>query len=158
MKCTVSHDTDNQLSEEANDDTLGYLCEWENALDGMDEDPLDIPDGHLVHHTHVDVNHAPPDLSELPSKCARVEEEDNGHSPCWPSFGHFTEQYTSVAATILGKKRTMFECLEAAELEKDESKWAPFHNEDEWELAPYLMKDLGQKKIDELLKLSHVSE
>ena len=123
----------------------------------MDEDPLDIPDGHLVHHTHIGINCVPPDLSKPPSKCVQVE-EDNGHSPHWPSSGCFTEQYMGVAATILGKKKTVFEHLEATELQKGKSEWVPFHDKDEWELAQFLMKNLGQMKIDELLKLSYVSE
>ncbi|KAH7906526.1 hypothetical protein BJ138DRAFT_1137941 [Hygrophoropsis aurantiaca] len=34
-----------------------------------------------------------------------------------------------------------------------DNKWAPFRDEDEWELARFLMKNLGQTKIDEFLKL-----
>ena len=52
----------------------------------------------------------------------------------------------------------VFESLEAVELERGDSKWAPFQDEDEWELAQYLMKNLGQMKIDEFLKLSSVSK
>ena len=52
----------------------------------------------------------------------------------------------------------VFELLEAAELEKGEDKWVPFCDEDEWELACFMMKNLRKTKIDELLKLSHVSE
>ncbi|KAI6038367.1 hypothetical protein EDC04DRAFT_2868476 [Pisolithus marmoratus] len=34
-----------------------------------------------------------------------------------------------------------------------QSKWAPFQNEGEWELAHFLMKNVGQTKMDEFLKL-----
>ena len=85
-------------------------------------------------------------------------EEENEDSHHWLSSGRFTEQFPGIAATILGRKETIFKLLEAAELEKGESEWAPFHDEDEWELVQFLMKNLGQTKIDELLKLSHVSE
>jgi len=85
-------------------------------------------------------------------------EEDNGDLPHWPASGCFTEQYPGVTATILGKEKTVFESMEAADLEKGRSEWAPFRDEDEWELAQYLMKSLGKTKIDELLKLSLVSE
>ena len=59
---------------------------------------------------------------------------------------------------ILGREKTIFECLKAAEDERGDGEWAPFCNEDEWELARFLMKNLGQMKINEFLKLPSVSE
>jgi len=159
LKFTVSDDEDNQPPAQMDDDAPDYPYDWEDAFDGMDgpDVGLDVPDGHLVHQTRVDVDPGPPDLSKPPSKQARVE-ADEEHLPRWPSSERFTEQYAGVAATILDKRQTVFEFLEAAGLEEGESEWTPFHDEDEWDLARFLMKDLGQKKIDELLKLSHVSE
>jgi len=160
MKSTISNDADNQLPEQTDNDVLDNPYEWEDMLDGRDgpDNTLDMPDGHLVHLSRGDVdNPGPPDLSERPSKRVRLE-EDNEDLPHWPASGHFTEQYTGVAATILGKQKTVFESMEAAELERGESEWAPFRDEDEWELARFLMKNLGQMKVDELLKLSFVSE
>ena len=85
-------------------------------------------------------------------------EEDNEDSPPWPASGRFTEQYPGIAATILGKTKMVFESLEAAEVEKGNGERAPFCDEDEWELAQFLMKNLGQTKIDEFLKLPSVSK
>ncbi|KAI6016277.1 hypothetical protein BKA83DRAFT_4465384 [Pisolithus microcarpus] len=36
--------------------------------------------------------------------------------------------------------------------------WAPFHSEGEWELARFLMKNIGQTRIDEFLKLDIVQQ
>jgi len=132
---------------------------WMNQFDGMDgpDDALDALDGHLVHQSNAVREPGPPDLCERPSKRTRVEEENEALPP-WLASGRFTEQYTGTAATALGRKQTVFESLEAAELEKGEGDWAPFRNEDEWEFACFLMKNLGQTKIDELLKLAQVSE
>jgi len=158
-KCTVPEVTGDHSAQQTNDNAPDYTYKWGGAFDGMDvpHDALDVPDGHLVHQTRMNVDPGPPDLSEPPSKQARVEEDD-GCSPRWPSSGCFTEQYLGVAATILGKKGTVFESMEAADLAKGESEWAPFRDKDEWELAQFLMKNLGHTKIDELLKLSHVSK
>ncbi|KIM69846.1 hypothetical protein SCLCIDRAFT_19625 [Scleroderma citrinum Foug A] len=136
----ASNDKDVQLAEQTNDDVPDYPYEWEDALDGMDtsNDPLDVPDGHLG------------------QDCLYSTEEDNGDLPHWPESGCFTEQYPGVATTILGKKKTIFKSLEAAELERGNGEWAPFHDEDEWELSQFLMKNLSQTKIDEYLKLSSV--
>ena len=155
MKATVSNNTEDQLPEETNDDAQN----WEYVFDDMDgaDSPLDVPDGHLVHQFRLDDDPGPPDLCKPPSKRARVK-EDNEDSPPWPASGRFTEQYLGIAATILGREKMIFECLKAAEDERGDGKWAPFHDEDEWELARFLMKNLGQTKIDEFLKLPSVSE
>ncbi|KAI6103380.1 hypothetical protein F5141DRAFT_962869, partial [Pisolithus sp. B1] len=42
----------------------------------------------------------------------------------------------------------VFESMQAAE-----NMWAPFHSEEEWELARFLMKNVGQTRMDEFLKL-----
>ena len=157
MEFTGSNDTDDQLLEQANDN-IPY--ESVNVFDSINspDDLLDILDGQLVHQSPVDVDPGPPELCEPPPKHAQMEEDD-GDSPPWLSSGCFAEQYPGVAATVLlGKKKMVFESLEAAEFEKDESEWAPFHDKDKWELAQFLMKNLGQMKIDELLKLPHVSK
>jgi hypothetical protein len=38
-----------------------------------------------------------------------------------------------------------------------EDKWAPFCNKEEWGLAEWLVKSLGQTRMDEILKLPIVS-
>ena len=156
---TVSNDEDGQHPEQVDDGALGNPYRWTNESDAMDgpDNALDVPDGHLVHPSCIDVDSGPPELCKPPSKRARVE-DDNGDSPPWPASGHFTEQYPGVAAAVLGRKKTVFKSLEAAELEKGENEWAPFRDEDEWELAGFLMRNLGQTKINEMLKLSLVSE
>jgi len=51
-----------------------------------------------------------------------------------------------------------FELTVNLRAKRGESEWAPFRDEDEWELAWFLMKNLGQTKVNELLKLSFVSK
>ncbi|KAI6008644.1 hypothetical protein EDC04DRAFT_2610842 [Pisolithus marmoratus] len=48
------------------------------------------------------------------------------------------------------------EDMEEAKYTNQGSQWAPFHNEGEWDLAHFLMKNVGQMKMDEFLKLSLV--
>jgi len=156
MAFAASNGEGNQLPEVMNDDAP---YKWMNQFDGMDgpDDALDAPDGHLVHQSNAVREPGPPDLCKWPLKRTRVEEENEALPP-WPASGCFTEQYTGTTATALGRKQTVFESLEAAELEKGKGDWAPFCDEDEWEFACFLMKNLGQTKIDELLKLAQVSE
>ncbi|KAI5982757.1 hypothetical protein EDC04DRAFT_2874303 [Pisolithus marmoratus] len=48
--------------------------------------------------------------------------------------------------------------MEAVETANEQSKWAPFQNEGKWELACFLMKNVGQTKMDEFLKLDIVQK
>ncbi|KAI6010449.1 hypothetical protein EDC04DRAFT_2871203 [Pisolithus marmoratus] len=70
--------------------------------------------------------------------------------------GHFTRGFKGVTAKILGSWKTMFKTLEEAEIANNKCMWAPFHDEEERELASFLMKNVGQNKMDEFLKLSKV--
>ena len=140
-----------------NDNAPSY--DWMDDFDdnGSPDSPLDILEENLVHCSCIDVHPGPPDLCKPPSKHALVEQDDED-SPHWLSSGHFTEHYPGMATAILGKEKTVFKSQEATELERGDSEWVPFCNEDEWEFARFLMKNLGQTKIDELLKLSSVSK
>ncbi|KAI6116503.1 hypothetical protein F5141DRAFT_1187665 [Pisolithus sp. B1] len=40
--------------------------------------------------------------------------------------------------------------LEEAEIAHESNMWAPFHNEEEWELACFLMKNVGQTRMDDI--------
>ncbi|KAI6101513.1 hypothetical protein EDD16DRAFT_1696818 [Pisolithus croceorrhizus] len=86
------------------------------------------------------------------------KEEDVDDIPDHPSEARFTEQFIGLAAKILGAQNTLFESMEAVETAKKESMWAPFRTEGEWELARFLMKNIGQTKMDEFLKLNIVRE
>ncbi|KAI6155504.1 hypothetical protein BKA82DRAFT_3967408 [Pisolithus tinctorius] len=48
--------------------------------------------------------------------------------------------------------------MKKTEQKNNNNQWAPFQNENEWDLARFLMKNMGQTKIDEFLKLSLVRE
>lgn len=60
-------------------------------------------------------------------------------------------------AEILGKGKTFFEKLQERQESVGSEKWAPFEDQEEWELAQWLLRSVGQKKIDEYLKLPIVS-
>ncbi|KAI5995121.1 hypothetical protein EDD15DRAFT_2387675 [Pisolithus albus] len=101
--------------------------------------------------------HAEADPFHPPSRQASVEDEFEDKSAL-AKGGRFVAQYTELAAQILGSQPTVFEDMEKAENASGCSQWAPFHNEEEWELARFLMKNVGQTKIDDFLKLSLVRQ
>lgn len=61
-------------------------------------------------------------------------------------------------AKILGEGTTKFQQWQDKKKLKGENGWAPFGNQQEWDLAQWLMRNVGQKSIDEYLKLLIVSE
>ncbi|KAI6007567.1 hypothetical protein F5J12DRAFT_905481 [Pisolithus orientalis] len=70
----------------------------------------------------------------------------------------FIEQYTGSAAQILGSHATAFKEMERTEQKNNNNQWAPFQNKNKWDLACFLMKNMGQTRINEFLKLSLVHE
>ncbi|KAI6017027.1 hypothetical protein EDC04DRAFT_2870151 [Pisolithus marmoratus] len=71
----------------------------------------------------------------------------------------FTEPKSRcLAAQILGSQPTVFKEMEKDEFKHCGGQWSPFQSEEEWDLAHFLMKNVGQTKIDEFLKLSLVHQ
>jgi hypothetical protein len=72
----------------------------------------------------------------------------------------FIEDYLAEAG-MPGPRRmkTPFEILKKAQQDENKEPWSPFANEEEWELAKWLMTaGVSQARMDEFLKLSIVSE
>jgi hypothetical protein len=82
-----------------------------------------------------------------------MSEEDVG-----PGF-EFIEDYPGEAGTPgPGKKKTPFEKLKKAQQKENKEPWSPFANEEEWELAKWLMTaGVSQARVDDFLKLPIVS-
>ncbi|KAF8879798.1 hypothetical protein BD779DRAFT_1446684, partial [Infundibulicybe gibba] len=51
------------------------------------------------------------------------------------------------------KEKTKFDLLRELKAREGEDQWAPFASQDEWDLAMWLSKNVGQKSTDEFLKL-----
>ena len=57
------------------------------------------------------------------------------------------------AAELLGKGKTKYEMWEENQRLHGENEWAPFRSQKEWDLVQWLIKNVGQKSIDEYLNL-----
>jgi len=84
-----------------------------------------------------------------------VEEIDDEEAPS--HGGRYAEAFPAPAGESFGERATLFEALKGQQNIEGESRWAPFKDRDEWELAEWLMKNVGQNKTDEFLKLPIVS-
>ncbi|KAG5649098.1 hypothetical protein H0H81_006309, partial [Sphagnurus paluster] len=81
-----------------------------------------------------------------------VPDIDDPHSK-----NRFVHPYPRPVATPLQQGNTQFGQWKEAQEASGESAWAPFENQEEWDLAQWLIKTVGQTSIDEYLKLPIVS-
>lgn len=82
-----------------------------------------------------------------------VEDGDDTHSQ-----SRYRKGYPGMyAAEILGKGKTKFEIWQQEQISHHENEWAPFDNQKEWDLAQWLIKNVGQKSMDKFLELPIVS-
>ena len=68
---------------------------------------------------------------------------------------YFPEEYW--AGATWGDCKPLFECLDEQQKTEGGSRWGPFEDEDEWQLAEWLIWNVGQKQTDTFLKLPIVS-
>ena len=71
----------------------------------------------------------------------------------------YIEEYPTErkAGAVWGKDQPLFVKIKGEQQQNGTSKWGPFKDQDEWELAEWLSKNVGQKQTDVFLKLNIVS-
>lgn len=129
-----------------------------SSLDSGDNNPqveadLTIGDNFVPSLKHPR-SPTPDDVAPDHSKRARVEDAEDEDEP---NLSRYTEAYPGRVADVLGSKPTKFEKIQAQQKSDGLEPWAPFADEEEWELVKWLMKNVGQTKTDEFLKLPIVS-
>jgi hypothetical protein len=67
----------------------------------------------------------------------------------------FPEEY--LAGATWGHCKPLFKSLDEEQKREGHSRWTPFEDEDEWQLAEWLIRNVGQKQTDNFLKLPIVS-
>ncbi|KAF8870236.1 hypothetical protein BD779DRAFT_1455790 [Infundibulicybe gibba] len=100
-------------------------------------------------------NFNPPNTSHnptTPTKRTRVEIEDVENEDDARNTSRWTEHYPTAAKTF-GRGQTKFQEWHDHQKREHEEAWAPFDNVEEWDLAQWLMNNVGQTSIDEFLKL-----
>jgi hypothetical protein len=97
-----------------------------------------------------------------PSNHAHVEDEENIdpvnlRKNSDTKNRRYVEAYPRSVGRAIVPGKTKFQELYDNHTEQGQSIYAPFTNEEEWDLAKWLSQRVGQKAIDEYLKLSIVS-
>lgn len=94
-----------------------------------------------------------PEPSSPPKQvCAAAGAETHTQATAIPK-PQYGEWYPGVAGSTHYQENIRFEIWKGEE----EHEWGPFKNQEEWDLARWLAKHVGQGAIDKFLKLEFVS-
>jgi hypothetical protein len=101
-------------------------------------------------HDFDDANHQ----LQVEANMEEPEEEDDVDQA---TPMRYIEPFPEPAGEALRQEKTRFHILEESQRLEGKSQWEPFASRAEWELAEWLMKNVGQKAMDEYLQLPIVS-
>ncbi|KAG6839374.1 hypothetical protein C0991_003198 [Blastosporella zonata] len=87
------------------------------------------------------------------SKHPRVENVEDEDDPPASQYSRYIHPYPGPAGQWIREGKTKFGALQEWLEQSGKSLWEPFESEEEWELAMWLLKNVGQKSTDEYLKL-----
>jgi len=94
---------------------------------------------------------APAERLDRRARVEEVEDEEAGDQSRW------IEDFPRPAGVRGEAAQSYFEKVRAVQEERGEDPWAPFEDEEEWELAQWLLLNVGQNATDKFLKLPIVS-
>jgi hypothetical protein len=120
----------------------------------LEDDLLGIED-HLANQEEN-----PPGIENAPDSArlrVTVQDAEEGDKEAESSF--YIEEFPANlgAGAVWGKEVPFFEKLWREQEETGSSRWGPFEDQDEWELAKWLIKNVGHKQINAFLNLKIVS-
>lgn len=100
------------------------------------------------------------DILDDPDNGAGVNvEEANNSTDLDPETPmRYVETFPGPAGDTLRQEKTPFEVLEGVQREEGKAPWDPFASRAEWELAEWLIGNVGQTSTDKYLQLPIVSE
>ncbi|KAG1874425.1 hypothetical protein F4604DRAFT_1880885 [Suillus subluteus] len=129
--------------------------QWALMINDIEADNLNTPDDNLP-PVDVDFSHVHPHLdpNPAPSKSCHItieEVKDEDGTPFSYTGRYFEPQ--ADAGWALHEGETKFERYRRHQEEEVEDRWSPFEDVEEWDLAEWLVKNLGQTRTDEFLKL-----
>jgi hypothetical protein len=151
---------------------------WKDAPSNIEQDPpvspgppvldddevANVPDIALENDLQVledDIGDArggepdnPPDIGIPPEVNVTVNNPDKGRTSTF-YIVEFPENLG--AGAVLGEDVPLFERIWREQQENQSSRWGPFEDKDEWELAQWLVRNVGHKQTNDFLNLKIVS-
>ena len=138
-------DNNSAEQDQSNDDV--------EMLEGDIPDAFDAPqpDFDPPRQSPPPTNTGQSDRQDRRARVEEVEDEEAGGLRRW------VEDYPQPAGTAGTASPSYFEQVRAEQVRRGQDPWAPFEDQDEWELAEWLMMNVGQNATDSYLKLPIVS-
>jgi hypothetical protein len=98
-----------------------------------------------------------PEMPPAQPECLRATVEDAEDEDSDTS-AYYVEEFPANlgAGAVWGEEVPVFEKLWREQEENRSSRWGPFEDQDEWELAEWLIRNIGQKQTDTFLTLNIV--
>jgi hypothetical protein len=94
----------------------------------------------------------PASPSPPPNHRASVEDVDDDDDDPYGTT-RYIDEYPNLAGAVKAEADTKFERIRKEQAQQEVEPWAPFVDQDEWELARWLTQNVGQKQTDSFLKL-----
>ena len=140
-------------------------------LDNMERQPLpnlpiepDLPDFHLEEDIQIadeTFNREEPNV-QLPPPPLPPQRDEPQPRPQHATLGdipdnetvidgrHYIEKFPEeyLAGATWGNCKPLYEYLDEEQKREGGSRWAPFEDEDEWQLVEWLIRNVGQKQTD----------
>ena len=129
----------------------------------IEPDVPDVPDFYLDEDFQIAEEFQQPPLQQPDDPQPRPQHatvdipvnEDNVECEGARYIENFPED--RLAGATWGRCKPLFETLDEEQKVVGGSRWAPFEDEEEWQLAEWLIQNVGQKQTDLFLKLPIVS-
>ena len=130
--------------------------EDDEVEDNTLEDDILVHDNDII-SSRGDEPENPPNLAIRPETRATVGDANEGDNHSEPNF--FIEEFPQHlgAGAVWGEDVPFFEELRREQEENGSSRWGPFEDQDEWELAMWLIRNVGHKQINAFSNLNIVS-
>ena len=141
LRSPVDAIADNNTDAGANFDSLEPTTDTPGFSMSLSTD-TDIPD---------DVDAVPP-----PRQFPTVEEVEDVDGP-QARRKTYIEKYPGAAGASTGRCKTAFEIIDDNQVLEGAEVWGPFKDDEEWQLAKWLIKNVGHGQADTFLKLPIVS-
>lgn len=116
---------------------------------------IDLDFNPTAHRASFSEPRSPPPktLPAQPSRRARVEDVDD-----LTGSTRYINPYPKLAGAAKGRADPKFEQIKKEQYTQGKNPWAPFENQDEWELARWLSQNMGQAQTESYLKLPIVGD
>ena len=126
-----------------------------NRVDN-DVDMANLDEVQLDEPLSEDMDTETEDVDAVAPRIVEVEDED---APEAVKRRRWRESFPSAheAGATRGNQKTSFEKIRDEDVLTGAAVWGPFRDEEEWELAKWLIKNVGHSQADNFLKLPIVS-